>query len=481
MERIKNFVHGEWNNSSDSTFLPKFDPATGAAIYEQPNSKADDIERAIDSAQNAYKTWSKTSANDRANYLYKIADGIEKRLDAFAKAETTDVGKPLWLSKEVDIPRAIANFRFFAGRILHHEEMSTDMDGKAINYTLRQPMGVAALITPWNLPIYLLSWKIAPALAVGNTAVCKPAELTPQTAYLLSQVMNEAELPKGVCNIVFGKGSIAGAVLVEHPSTPLISFTGGTATGATIQKSIAHMFKKVSLELGGKNSVVVCEDADLEKAMPFILRSSFLNQGQICLGCERIFVHEKIYDKFMQIFKSKTEELKIGDPMEADTYVGPLVSKDHLEKVRECTIAMNKDKGQIISGDQPLKLSDRCKNGYFLRPTIIENLPASSKMNQIEIFGPVVAITRFKNDDDAIQNANATPYGLSASIYTENISRAHRLAAQINVGTVWINTWLKRDLRVPFGGAKHSGIGREGGDHSIDFYTEQKTVCINLQ
>jgi len=480
MDRIQNFIHGQFQNPAESEFLPKRNPATDAVIYELPHSSAKDVNQAIDSASEAFQTWSKTPAQERSNYLYEIADGIEKRLDEFATAETMDVGKPLWLSKEVDIPRAVANFRFFAGKILHHEEMSTTMDNRAINYTLRQPLGVAALITPWNLPIYLLSWKIAPALAVGNTAVCKPAELTSKTAYLLAQVMAETGLPKGVCNILFGKGSVAGTTLVEHPKTPLISFTGGTSTGAIIQKSVASMFKKVSLELGGKNPVIVCDDADLEKAMPFILRSSFLNQGQICLGCERIFVHEKIYDKFLQMFKAKTEELIIGDPMEKSTYIGPLVSKDHWDKVRECVSLMNKDKGRVYSGGEALKLGDAFKNGYFMRPTIVTDLPASSDMQQTEIFGPVVAVMKFKHESEAIEQANNTSYGLSASIYTQNITKAHTLASQVHAGTVWINTWLMRDLRVPFGGMKQSGVGREGGDHSIDFYTEQKTVCVNL-
>lgn len=479
MDKIQNFIHGEWSDAGST--LEKFNPATGEVAYAQPSSDAKDVNKAIDSAAEAFRSWSTTRAEERAQYLYKIADGIEKRMDAFAKAETNDVGKPLWLSKDVDIKRAIHNFRFFAGRILHHEEMSTDMDGRAINYTLRQPLGVAALITPWNLPIYLLSWKIAPALAVGNTAVCKPAELTPMTAYLLTQVMQEAELPKGVCNMIFGKGSIAGAALVEHPKTPLISFTGGTVTGATIQKSVASMFKKVSLELGGKNPAIICEDADLEKAIPYILKSSFLNQGQICLGCERIFVHEKIYDKFLSLFKQKTEELKIGDPMDPNTYIGPLVSKEHLEKVKACTSNMQKDNAHMISGGDALELSGKFKNGYFMRPTIVADLPNASNMHQTEIFGPVVAVMKYKNVEEAVEQANNTSYGLSASIYTQDITRAHKLAAQIKSATVWINCWLMRDLRVPFGGMKQSGVGREGGEHSIDFYTEQKTICVNLQ
>jgi acyl-CoA reductase-like NAD-dependent aldehyde dehydrogenase len=478
MEKIQNFIGGQWVNAD--SYLPKLNPATDEVIYELPNSSASDVDKAVDSAQQAFKSWSKTPAQDRANILYKIADGIEKRIDEFAKAETMDVGKPLWLSKEVDIPRAIANFRFFAGKILHHEEMSTTMDARAINYTLRQPLGVAGLITPWNLPIYLLSWKIAPALAVGNTVVCKPAELTSKTAYLLTQVMNEAGLPKGVCNMVFGKGSIAGNRLVEHPKTPLISFTGGTSTGAIIQKSVASMFKKVSLELGGKNPVIICDDADLDKAFPHILRSSFLNQGQICLGCERIFVHENLYDQFIEMFKAKTEEIIIGDPMMDSTYLGPMVSKDHMEKVQACIEQMSKDQGRVITGNQPLQLTGANKNGYFVRPTIVTDLPGTSTMNQTEIFGPVVSVTQFMDVEDAIESANNTPYGLSASIYTQGINQAHSLAAQINSATVWINTWLMRDLRVPFGGMKHSGVGREGGDHSIDFYTEQKTVCVSL-
>lgn len=478
MQRIQNYIHGQWSSTLET--LPKYNPTNGEIAYEEPSSTKLDVEKAIDSAAQAFKTWSKTTTQERANYLYKIADGIETRIDDFATAETLDVGKPLWVSKEVDIPRAVANFRFFAGQILHHQEMSTTMDNRAINYTIRQPLGVAALITPWNLPIYLLSWKIAPALAVGNTAVCKPSELTPMTTFLLTQVFEEIGLPKGVCNIVFGTGPSAGAPLVESPRTPLISFTGGTATGAVIQKSVASMFKKVSLELGGKNPAIVCEDADLEKAIPFILRSSFLNQGQICLGCERIFVHEKIYDQFLKLFKQKTEELQIGDPMDAKTYMGPLISKNHMEKVKASIATMNKDQGRMITGDQPLHLDSTLKNGYFVRPTIIADLPPTSTMQQNEIFGPVVAVMKFKDENEAIVQANNTSYGLSASIYTQNLSKAHTLAAQIQSATVWINSWLMRDLRVPFGGMKQSGIGREGGDHSIDFYTEQKTVCVNL-
>jgi aminomuconate-semialdehyde/2-hydroxymuconate-6-semialdehyde dehydrogenase len=411
----------------------------------------------------------------------KVADLIAERSDELALAETTDVGKPLTLSKELDIARAAANFRFFASAILHKHEMATDMDGDAINYVLRQPVGVAGLISPWNLPLYLLTWKIAPAIACGNTVVCKPSEFTSKTAYMLGEILNQAGIPKGVVNIVFGLGDPAGSYLVKHPGVPLISFTGGTATGQKIQELAAPNVKKLSLELGGKNATIVMKDVDLAKVIPQIARASFLNQGQICLCGSKILVQEEIYKEFLEKFKSHVDSLVVGDPTDPGTFMGPLVSKQHFDKVTSLIEVAKKDGAKVLSGGgRPEGLPAALKDGYWLRPTVLDDLTNCSEIHQTEIFGPVVTVNSFKYAHDAVKWANTSPYGLSASVWTKNLSQAHKIAAGLKVGTVWINTWLKRDLRVPFGGAKQSGIGREGGDHSFDFFTDTKTVCVQL-
>ncbi|MGH1467395.1 MAG: aldehyde dehydrogenase [Bdellovibrionales bacterium] len=480
MVEIKNYIDGEFKDSVSKKTLDVYNPAKGEIYSTQPDSDAMDVIPAVVSAKKAFVKWSQTSVEERADWLHKIADKIEEKFDEFALAETRDVGKPLWLSKKMDVNRAIHNFRFFATEILHKKERSTTMADGSLNYELRQPVGVAALITPWNLPLYLLTWKIAPALATGNTVVCKPSEITPMTAFLLAQVMDEVGLPKGVCNMVFGLGSSVGDSLVTHPAVSIISFTGGTKTGSVIASKAASQFKKLSLELGGKNANIVFKDADLEKALNTTIKSSFLNQGEICLCGSRIFVQEEVFEEFKAEFVKRTKALVLGDPMDENTFCGPVVSKEHYEKVKSCIEKAKKDKGVLLTGDEEIKLPEELKNGYFIRPTIIDELSDCSDMQQTEIFGPVVTIAPFKYPKDAVKWANTTPYGLSASIWTKDLKRAHKVASQLDAGTVWVNTWLKRDLRMPFGGVKDSGLGREGGEDSIKFFTESKTVCVSL-
>lgn len=480
MERLKNFIDGEYRDPSEGKYWDKMSPRTGEKIYELPDSTELDVVQAIQAAQKAFGDWSATKAVDRAKILNRIADLVEENLEALALAETGDVGKPLSLSKAMDIPRVAWNFRYFASAILQKHEMATDMDGVALNYVLRQPIGVCGLIAPWNLPLYLLSWKIAPALACGNTVVCKPSEFTSKTAFLLGDILNRAGLPKGVCNIILGRGEPAGSFLVSHPGVPLISFTGGTATGEKIQKLAAPHFKKLSLELGGKNATIVFKDAELKKVIPQVARSSFLNQGEICLCGSKILVQEEIFEEFCAEFGKHVDSLVVGDPLDEKTFMGPLVSKQHFDKVSSAIALAKKENGRFIAGGAPPDLSGELKNGYYLRPTVIKDLTNCSEIHQTEIFGPVVTVNSFKYAHEAAKWANNSPYGLAASIWTKDLQRAHKVAADLKVGTVWVNTWLERDLRVPFGGQKASGLGREGGDHSIDFFTETKTVCVRL-
>ncbi len=480
MSKIQNFINGQWKEANTGKSIDKVSPVTGKVIYQMPDSDAVDVVQAVQAATKAFPAWSALTHYERSQFLSRIADRIQERAEEFALAETEDVGKPIELSRTLDIPRAVSNFRFFAGRLHHHEERSTEMDGKFLNYTLRQPIGVAGLISPWNLPLYLLTWKIAPALAMGNTVVCKPSELTPQTAFLLSEVMKEVELPPGVCNMVFGTGPSSGQPLVEHPGVPLISFTGGTATGEQISKSAAPFFKKLSLELGGKNSAIILKDADLKRAVLGTVRSSFLNQGEICLCTSRILVQEEIYEKFLADFSAEVDNLVVGDPLAKNTFMGPLISKAHFDKVQKVLHQAIDEKGKLTAGLGDTELGDQFKGGFFMRPKVIADLTQCSDVHQTEIFGPVVTIQSFKYPADAVKMANTTPYGLCATLWTQDISKAHKLAQNLQVGTVWINSWLQRDLRMPFGGQKASGLGREGGEHSFDFFSEQKTVCVQI-
>lgn len=480
MRVLKNFIGGEYRPPNKGRYLDSVNPATGEILYQLPDSDRTDVDIAVAAAKAAFPSWSETSCDERARILYRIADIIEGRIEEFARAESMDQGKPLWLARDVELPRTIKNFRFFAGQITQQVLPAFPMDGRGINYTQRSPLGVAGLISPWNLPLYLITWKIAPALAAGNTAVCKPSELTSLTASMLGDVFNEAGLPKGVCNLVFGKGADAGAALTSHRDVPLISFTGGTETAKAISAVAAPMFKKMSLELGGKNPNIIFADADLDLCIATSVRSSFQNQGEICLCGSRILVEEKIYDQFLERFVAATKAWTVGNPLESTTKMGPLVSEDHLQKVIGYIELAKNDGGKIVHGGERLKLAKPFDQGYFLAPTIITGLLPTCRVMQEEIFGPVVTITPFRTEDEAIDIANGVRYGLSASLWTQDISRAHRVAKRIDAGTVWINSWMQRDLRVPFGGVKDSGVGREGGSFSMDFYTEWKTISVNF-
>jgi aminomuconate-semialdehyde/2-hydroxymuconate-6-semialdehyde dehydrogenase len=475
---ILNFIAGRHVAPASGQFLDNLDPATGQVYSRVADSDARDVDAAADAAKTAFAAWSRTPVDQRSRILLDIAARIEANLDRLARAESVDTGKPLRLAAAVDIPRAASNFRFFATAIVHFHSEAYRTDSLALNYTLRQPRGVAGLISPWNLPLYLFTWKVAPALAAGNTAVAKPSELTPMTAHLLTELCQEAGLPPGVLNVVHGRGSRAGAAIVAHPAIRTLSFTGGTVTGAEIARTAAPLFKKITLELGGKNPNIVFADADLDEAITTSLRSSFENQGEICLCGSRIFVEAAVYPSFIERFVAATKRLKIGDPLEPDTDQGALVSQGHYRKVLSYLQLARDEGGTILCGGRPASLTGRCAGGYFVEPTVIVDLPPQCRVNQEEIFGPVVTITPFKGEDELLRMVNGVPYGLSASLWTRDLGRAHRLAEKIDAGTVWVNCWLLRDLRTPFGGMKQSGVGREGGEEALRFFTEPKTVCV---
>jgi aminomuconate-semialdehyde/2-hydroxymuconate-6-semialdehyde dehydrogenase len=480
MEKILNYINGELVEPTNGNYLDNYNPSNGEAYSLIPDSEKKDIDNAVAAAKEAFKSWSKTTKQERSDILMKLADSIDKHSEELIKAESKDNGKPETLAAHVDIPRASSNIRFFAGAILHDSSEMHEMDGMAINYTLRQPLGVAACISPWNLPLYLLTWKIAPALATGNTVVAKPSEVTPMTAYLLSKICIEAGFPKGVLNIVHGLGSKTGDPLTTHLDTPIVSFTGGTVTGKHIATVTAPMFKKLSLELGGKNPNIIFADADFDKAVSTAARAAFTNQGQICLCGSRIFIQEEIYEKFKIALVAKTSNLKVGDPKDVSSNLGAVVSKDHMEKILSKIEQAKQLGGKVLIGGERKILEGELKDGYYVQPTIIEGLPFDCDINQEEIFGPVVTIIPFKTEQEVVEMANSTKYGLSASVFTENISKGHRVAANIDSGVVWINTWLLRDLRIPFGGMKQSGVGREGGFKSLQFFTEPKNICVKI-
>jgi len=480
MKKILNYINGELVDPTGGQYLENINPAEGITYSLIPDSDENDVFNATKAAKAAFPTWSNTPATQRAKVMNTIADLIDANLDKLAKAESDDNGKPVKLATMVDIPRASANMRFYASGIQHFASESHYMEEGAINYTLRRPVGVAGCISPWNLPLYLFTWKIAPALAAGNTVVAKPSEVTPMTAFLFSELCIEAGLPAGVLNIVHGLGHKVGQAIVEHQDIPLISFTGGTATGKNIAATAGPMFKKLSLELGGKNPNIIFADCDFDKALETSVRSSFANQGQICLCGSRIFVEEGIYDKFLDAFVQKVSQLKVGDPADESTDIGAVVSKPHMEKVLSYIKLAEQEGGKVLTGGKQVELKDRCKDGYFIEPTVITGLSHNCRTNQEEIFGPVVTIMPFKKEEEVIGYANSTAYGLAATIWTENLTRAHRVAHEIKSGIVWVNCWLLRDLRTPFGGMKQSGVGREGGWEALRFFTEAKNVCINL-
>jgi len=481
MITLSNYINGELCAPTSGQYLDNYNPATGEVYSLCPDSDEHDIAKAYDAAQAAFSGWSSTPAEKRSRIMQRIAEIIERDIDKFAEAETTDQGKPLWLSKNGEIPRAISNMRFFATSIEHFASEAHPMGDHAINYTLRTPIGVVGCISPWNLPLYLFTWKIAPALATGNCVVAKPSEITPYTAYLFSQVCIEAGLPKGVLNIVHGLGPKVGSAMTIHPGIKAISFTGGTKTGAEIARVAAPMFKKLSLELGGKNPNIIFADCDFDKMLDETVRSSFLNQGEICLCGSRIFVERPLYEKFKNAFVEKVKkELVVGDPMDPKTKTGAIASKMHFEKVMSYIELAKQEGGTILCGGHAVKLEGKQAGGWYIAPTIIEGLAYDCRTQMEEIFGPVVTITPFDTEEEALMMANATEYGLASVLWTENLSRAHRMAGLIRAGIVWINCWLLRDLRTPFGGVKSSGVGREGGLEALRFFTEPKNVCIKL-
>ncbi len=480
MQKLENYIGGKLHAPECGEYLDNFDPATGEVYSLIPDSDERDVEKAVEAAKLAFPVWSKMNAEERHDILMRVSSLIERDLDKLAEAESVDNGKPKTLAKAVDIPRAVSNFKFYATAAMHTANESHEMVGQAINYTLRQPLGVVGCISPWNLPLYLFTWKIAPALASGCCVVAKPSEITPMTAYLLSKLCIEAGLPDGVLNIVHGLGTKTGAAIVQNKYVKAISFTGGTKTGEWIAREAAPKFKKLSLELGGKNPNIIFADCNYEEMLETTVRSSFANQGQICLCGSRIFVERPLYEKFKTDFVEKVKQLKIGDPLDEKTNVGAIVSKPHMEKILSYIELAKEEGGNILSGGNKTKIEGRCENGYFVEPTIIENLAHDCRTNQEEIFGPVVTITPFETEDEVLTYANSIEYGLSATVWTENLSRAHRVAEKIESGIVWINTWLLRDLRTPFGGMKNSGVGREGGFEALRFFTEEKNVCIKI-
>ena len=479
-EQISNYIGGSLRAPINGKYIDNVNPATGEVYSQTPDSDSADVDYAVGAAKAAFPNWSTTPAEERFKILNRVAELIDQNLDALALAETNDNGKPLWLSKKVDIPRASSNFRFFATGALHFSTESHNMEDKAINYTLRQPIGIVGCISPWNLPLYLFTWKIAPALAAGNCVIAKPSEVTPMTGYLLSVICKEAGLPDGVLNIIHGTGPGCGSAMVKHPDIKAISFTGSTRAGKDIAATAAPMFKKISLELGGKNPNIIFADCNWDKMMRTTLQSSFANQGQICLCGSRILIEESIYEKFKEEFIARVKKLTVGDPLDENSRQGAVVSKMHFDKVNSCIELAKSEGGKILLGGNVINPGGRCANGYFIEPTIIEGLGASCRTNMEEIFGPVVTLQSFKTEEEALMLANTSDYGLSATIWTQDVTRANRIAASVHSGIIWVNCWLLRDLRTPFGGFKSSGVGREGGWDAMRFFTEPKNVCIEL-
>jgi aminomuconate-semialdehyde/2-hydroxymuconate-6-semialdehyde dehydrogenase len=477
---LENYIGGNFIGPLSGKFIDNINPATGEIYGQIPASNEKDVEVAVVAAKKAFAAWSNTTAEKRFTILNRIASLIDSNLDTLALAETNDTGKPLWLSKLVDIPRASANFRFFATGIMHFASESHAMENEAINYTLRQPVGIVGCISPWNLPLYLFSWKIAPALTAGNCVIAKPSEVTPVTAFLLAKICKEAGLPDGVLNVLHGDGPGCGEAIVQHPAIKAISFTGSTRAGERIAGIAAPRFKKLSLELGGKNPAIIFADCDWEKMLKETIRSSFSNQGQICLCTSRILVEKSIYEKFKTAFAELAAQLTIGDPLDNNSKQGAIVSELHYQKIMGCIEKARQEGATVIFGGNTIALGGRCEKGRFIQPTILEGPGPDSDTNMEEIFGPVVTLQTFETEEEALALANAANYGLAATVWTKDMSKAGRMAASIQSGIVWVNCWLLRDLRTPFGGVKNSGVGREGGWEALRFFTEPKNVCIRF-
>jgi aminomuconate-semialdehyde/2-hydroxymuconate-6-semialdehyde dehydrogenase len=478
MEKLLNFIDGSYVAPISGDYIDNYEPATGKVYSLIADSDERDVELAVKAAEKAFPIWSSMSIEERSAIIVRLSEGIQNRMEEFVAAESRDNGKPLTLAAHVDIPRAVSNFHFFATAITHFASESHYMEGVGVNYTMRKPIGIVGCISPWNLPLYLFSWKIAPALAAGNCVVAKPSEITPYTAYLLGQVAKDAGMPDGVLNILHGLGGSVGDAIVKHPKIKAISFTGGTKTGEYIARTAAPMFKKLSLELGGKNPNIIFADCDFDDMLSTTLRSSFANQGQICLCGSRIFVERAIYDKFKEAFVAKVSKTTVSNPTDPKAILGAVVSKPHMEKVLSYVELAKEEGGTVLTGGERVILNGEYKDGYYLRPTVIEGLAYDCRTNQEEIFGPVVTITPFDTEEEVLMMANSTQYGLAATLWTSDLKRAHRMADKIESGIVWINSWLVRDLRTPFGGVKASGVGREGGWEALRFFTEPKNVFV---
>ena len=475
-----NYIDGVYCPPINEQYFDNINPATGEVYCLIPDSDENDLALAVKAAEKAFPIWSNMPAEERSKILVRFSEGIEKRMEQFVFAESKDNGKPITLARHVDIPRAVSNFHFFASAIIHFSSESHYMEGVGINYTTRKPIGIVACISPWNLPLYLFSWKIAPALAAGNCVIAKPSEITPYTATMLGEIASEAGLPPGVLNILNGTGAKIGDAMIRHPKISAISFTGGTATGEHIARTAAPMFKKLSLELGGKNPTIIFDDCDFDDALKTTIRSSFANQGQICLCGSRIFVQKGIYEKFKEAFVAKVSSSKVSFPEDPKANLGAIVSESHLTKILTYIDLAKKEGGKVLTGGNRVFLPAPHDKGYYLEPTIVESLPYDCKTNQEEIFGPVVTIMPFETEEEVLMMANSTKYGLASSVWTTNVKKAHRMADQLNMGIVWVNAWLIRDLRTPFGGMKASGVGREGGLEALRFFTEPKNIFIKV-
>ena len=476
MDDLRNYIGGQFLTHSGGQWMDNLEPASGSQICRIPLSNASDVDAAVGAARAAQPAWGALSHSERADWLDRIADALEARYEEIAALESRDTGKPISLAREVDAHRSVSNFRFFAEILREHEEEVFEM-ASATNYVVNKPVGVGALITPWNLPLYLLSWKVAPAIGMGNTVVCKPSELTPLTADLMMRVIDKVGLPAGVVNLVHGDGAGAGAPLVAHSDVDLVSFTGGTSTGEKVAASAAPAFKKLSLELGGKNASIVFADCDMEATVAGVVRAGFLNQGQVCLCGSRVLVEDSVYAEFQDRFVDAVEEMRIGDPSDESTELGALISEDHLTKVQGYVELAKQEGGSLLTGGTPC-LPSGFEGGNWMAPTVIEGLSPDSRCSTEEIFGPVVTLHRFGSEDEALAIANNTRYGLAGSVWTSDLGKGRRVSEAIDTGMVWVNTWLHRDLRVPFGGVKDSGVGREGGKWSLAFFSEAVNVCV---
>jgi len=481
MEKLQNFINGTYVPPKNGQYIDNYEPATGQVYALIPDSDEEDVLAAVEAAEKAFPIWSNMSIEERSNILVRLSEGIEKNMDEFVQAESRDNGKPVSLAAHVDIPRAVSNFHFFATAITHFASESHHMEGVGINFTTRKPIGIVGCISPWNLPLYLFSWKIAPALATGNCVIAKPSEITPYTAFLLGKIAQEAGLPAGVLNILHGTGPKVGDAIVKHPKIKAISFTGGTKTGEYIARTAGPMFKKLSLELGGKNPNIIFADCNFDDMLSTTIRSSFANQGQICLCGSRIFVERPIYEKFKEAFVAKVSRSKVSFPSDPEAKLGAIVSESHMEKILSYIELAKEEGGTVLTGGNRVHLPAPHDQGYYIAPTIIEGLSYDCRTNQEEIFGPVVTITPFDTEEEALMMANSTMYGLAGTIWTTNLNRAHRVADQLQSGIVWVNAWLVRDLRTPFGGVKASGVGREGGWEALRFFTEAKNIFIKYE